>query len=156
MVSQVVRLAWWPQYTPRDSNNNQYRWSIIVFHLHNTVMLQYVHVALSHQTNEHQTGICSTRKVWNVILLFRCGACEAVIEGWWDFYSFFFLPSSTCFFSTSPTSHYLIGHFQVGFMRAKLISVSKFREQERGWKKGKHGWMYCSGFLSGVRLITMK
>lgn len=48
---------------------------------------------------------------------------------------FFFLLSSTCFFSTSPTSHYLIGRFQVGFMRAKLISVSKFREQEKERKK---------------------
>lgn len=48
---------------------------------------------------------------------------------------FFFLLSSTCFFSTSPTSHYLIGRFQVGFMRAKLISVSKFREQEKEEKK---------------------
>lgn len=48
------------------------------------------------------------------------------------FFSFpFSPPSCMCFFSTFPTSHYLIGHFQVGFMRAKLISVSKFSESKR-------------------------
>lgn len=76
----------------------------------------------------------------------------------------FFLPSSTCFFSTSLTSHYLIGHFQVGFMRAKLISVSKFREQERGWKKRKT-WLnglfwfplWCQAHNNEIKsLITFK
>lgn len=50
-----------------------------------------------------------------------------------DVFSLFLsLPLHACiFFSTFPTSHYLIGHFQGGFMRAKLISVSKFSESKR-------------------------
>lgn len=42
-----------------------------------------------------------------------------------------FFPSFKCLFLQHvPTSQFLIASFQVGFMRAKLISVSKF-----SWKK---------------------
>lgn len=101
-------------------------------------MLQYVHVALSHQTtnmpNRHM--FCTESVKCYSSLSLRCmWSCNWRMMRF--LVPFFFLPSSTCFFSTSPTSHYLIGRFQVGFMRAKLISVSKFREQERGRKKRK-------------------
>lgn len=47
-----------------------------------------------------------------------------------------------CAFPQFSTSHYLIGHFQVGFMSAKLISVSKFsnrgRDREENVEKKKN------------------
>lgn len=42
--------------------------------------------------------------------------------------------TSSCFLCTSHF-HFLIGRFQVAFMRTKLISVSKFSREKKGKEK---------------------